>query len=53
MRLWTIWRFRGVSIPQEVIAARASEPMEFSHEYQTVLGRVWAWTAREALEKFN
>jgi len=50
---FTIWRFRGVTIPQERIVAKQTEPFEPEHEYQQVLGRVEAYNAREALRKFK
>ena len=50
---WTIWRFSGITVPQEdVTVALRSEPNEITHEYQRVLGRVQAYSAKEALRLF-
>lgn len=50
---FTIWEFRGVTIPQTKIVVRHTEPMEIDHEYQRVLGRVYAYNKEGALEKFK
>ena len=51
---WTVWQFRGVTVPQEpVVAARATELFEPEHEYQKVLGRVAAYNEREALQRLG
>ena len=52
-RWFTIWEFRGVTIPQRVVVARYTEPCEYEHEYQRVLGRIEAFTEVEALRKFK
>lgn len=54
-RLWSIWKFSGVTVPQpDVIVARLAEPNDVSvqHEYQKVLGQVWAFDRGDALGKW-
>jgi len=48
-RQFTIWEFRGVTIPQKVVVAKPTEPAERAHEYQAILARVMALNAKEAL----
>jgi len=47
--MFTVWKFRGVTVPCETVVAKVTEPMEIEHEYQVVLGRTFAYTKEEAL----
>lgn len=51
--MFTVWRFRGVTIPQEVVAVRPSEPFEPQHEYQTILWRGLAWGREDAKRRWK
>lgn len=48
--LWTVWHFRGLR-GESVVAARRAEPQDLStqHDFQRVLGQVWAYGPKEAL----
>ena len=52
-RWFTIWEFKGVTIPQTVVVAKCMEPREYEHEYQRVLSRIEAYTEVEALARFK
>lgn len=48
---WTVWRFTSPSTGTAVVVARRAETndLQYQHQYQTVLGQVWAYNAEEAL----
>ena len=50
---YTIWMFRGVTIPGEATAVRHSEPFEPEHEYQRVLWRGAAFGKADALKRYK
>ena len=49
--LWTVWHFRGLR-GESVITARRAEPLDLAtqHDFQRVLGQVWAYGPKDALE---
>lgn len=50
---YSVWRFRGVTISQEVIVVRRSEPFEPQSEYQQVLWRGLAWGPVDARGRYE
>ena len=48
--LWTVWHFRGLR-GESVVTVRRAEPQDLStqHDFQRVLGQVWAYGPKEAL----
>lgn len=48
---WTVWHFRGLR-GESVITARRAEPLDLTtqHDFQRVLGQVWACGPKEAME---
>jgi hypothetical protein len=50
--LWTVWHFRGLR-GESVVAARRAEPQDLitQHDFQRVLGQVWAGGPKEALAR--
>ena len=48
--LWTVWHFRGLR-GDSVVTVRRAEPQDLSiqHDFQRVLGQVWAHGPKEAL----
>ena len=50
--LYTIWEFRSPSTGEARIVPKVTEPREYEHEYQRVLGRAYAYTKAEAVAAF-
>lgn len=50
---WTVWRFKSPSSGEQKIVARAAaiDDARYQHEYQRVLGQVWANTPEQAIAK--
>jgi len=48
---WTVWHFHGLR-GESVITVRRAEPRDLitQHDFQRVLGQVWACEPKEALE---
>lgn len=47
---FTIWRLTSPSSGEVVVVAKQTEPFEPEHEYQQVLRRVNAYSAKRALQ---
>ncbi len=53
MSPFTVWEFRGVTVPQPpVLCAKASEPNDYrvQHEFQRIIWSGMAWSKDEALK---
>lgn len=52
---YTVWRFRGVTTPDERVVVRRSEPGEerHVHEYQTILWKGVAQSKKEAFRQYE
>jgi hypothetical protein len=51
-RLFTVWEFRGVTVPQApavVVRVAEQDDLRSQHEYQRALAQVWASSRAEAL----
>lgn len=48
-RFWTVWALSSPSSGETATVVRVAEHCEPEHEYQRVLGRVWAYSRAEAL----